>query len=393
MCGLVMLITKSKNGFTQDQQSIFNSLFYLSGGFRGSDGAGAFVVDNVGNVKMAKDACVVHDFLRTKEYDKLETSAYRDGWAMVGHNRAATRGTISDANSHPFVIDDKLVLVHNGTFNGSHHHIKATDVDSEAIGHALLEEPDVATALKQINAAYALMWYDVENRALKIIRNDARPLWYLETEGSYIYASEECFLDFVIKKFSLTSLNGPFEIASHHLNTYTLVKGKEVEFTEEKIDCKYVFQQQDHSQFYGNWVEYNYKDMFQQVIEHSRDHLPAMTHGDWVELKKNYDVVKHVEVKVEDLIDDGSRNVKGDYIMIGKTTDGTNIPAGFKLYNITLEDAIMAVDKVYSIMITSIAWKRVDELYPVDLKDPMEKWPGVSFIHGFGAKEVASEIH
>lgn len=415
MCGLVMLITKSKNGFTQTQQNIFNSLLYLSGGFRGADGAGAFVVDNIGNVKMAKDAAIVHDFLRTTEYDKLESAAYQDGWAMVGHNRSATKGAITDENAHPFVIDDKLVLVHNGTFNGSHKHIKDTEVDSEAIGHALLEEPDVAEALKKINAAYALIWYDVENKAIKLIRNNARPLWYLEIDSSYIYASEECFLDFVIKKFSLQPVQengGPFEIASYHLSTYALTKEKEVEFASEKIDCEYTFSQESYKYTgYMGWGanddgDYTpnhhanmrvYKDMFTQVIEHSRDHLPKVTYSDWIEVKKGYEHVKNVSVIISDLIDEdnkGNRSTKSDYIMVGHTIDGTNTPVGFKLYSVTLEEAIMAVDKVYSVMVTSVEWKRVDELYPVDQKTPMETWPGVSFIHGYGPKEIrVHEVH
>lgn len=410
MCGLVMLITKSKNGFTQTQQNIFNSLLYLSGGFRGSDGAGAFVVDNTGNVKMAKDAAIVHDFLRTPEYDKLETAAFQDGWAMVGHNRSATKGVITDENAHPFVIDDKLVLVHNGTFNGSHKHIKDTEVDSEAIGHALLEEPDVAEALKKINAAYALIWYDVENKAIKLIRNNARPLWYMETDSSYIYTSEECFLDFVIKKFSLVPLpkSGPFEIESYHLSTYTLTQGKEVEFESGKIDCEYAFSQENYrypgwGDWKGEYTPTNHyrgvnlcKNMFQQVIEHSRDHLPKVTYSDWIEVKKGYEHVKNVSVIISDLIDEdnkGNRSIKSDYIMVGHTIDGTNTPVGFKLYSVTLEEAIMAVDKVYSVMVTSVEWKRVDELYPVDQKTPMETWPGVSFIHGYGPKELKVTQH
>jgi len=305
MCGLVMLVTKNKNGFSQPQQNIFNTLFYLSGGFRGQDGAGVFVVDNLGNVSLAKDALRVHNFLNTKEFTELESLAYKDGWAMVAHNRAATRGGVSDVYSHPFVIDDQIVLVHNGTFVGSHKHIKDTDVDSEAIGHALLEEKDIGAALKKINAAYALMWYNIENKKLHVIRNDSRPLWYMELPDCYVYASEEIFLKFAVEKFGLKPLADPFEIAAHNLGTYTLLEdGYDTDNVD--IDCKYEYSQEEYGEGWwnryahqgGNHQQYDYgKSIFEEVAEYYKDKLPMIRHVDWALLRDKY--AKYTVIIVE----------------------------------------------------------------------------------------------
>lgn len=83
MCGLVMVITKNLNGFNAQQQDIFASLLYISGGFRRRDGVGVTVIDNVGNFQLAKEACSVDSFLFTKEYEELNSMAYKNGMAMI----------------------------------------------------------------------------------------------------------------------------------------------------------------------------------------------------------------------------------------------------------------------------------------------------------------------
>src|SRR5438445_324333 len=97
MCGLVLVVTKHKNGFNQTQNNVFTTLLYLSGHFRGRDGVGVVSIDNIGNVKLAKEAYTVDEFIRTKEFSELDRDAFQKGWAMIGHNRAATRGVVNSS--------------------------------------------------------------------------------------------------------------------------------------------------------------------------------------------------------------------------------------------------------------------------------------------------------
>jgi len=221
MCGLVGVITKSRSGFSGEQRDIFDMLLWIDT-FRGEDSTGAFVVDNLGNVKVAKEATYAPLYMGRKEYQDLRSAMFSTGWAAIGHNRAATRGDITDENAHPFVVDDNIVLVHNGSYNGSHKALKDVEVDSLAIAHTISEAEDVTEALRKVNAAYALIWYNQEEKSLNFIRNTQRPLWMMEYANGWIFASEEAFLQLVRYKFRLQNVVDPIELKEYVHHKFTL---------------------------------------------------------------------------------------------------------------------------------------------------------------------------
>jgi len=200
MCGLIAVISKSINGFSKEQQDLFNDLLYVDA-LRGMDSTGVFLIDNKGTMSLAKEASHAADFRRRKEYKDLLSKAFRNGSAMVGHNRAATRGSVTDQNAHPFVVDDRITLVHNGTLWGDHKKLADTEVDSHAIAHVLHEHGnDVEKAMQTISGAYALIWHDYTNKTLNILRNNDRPLFWVETNCGWVYASEHNFIAWALSR-------------------------------------------------------------------------------------------------------------------------------------------------------------------------------------------------
>lgn len=230
MCGLVSVINKNSNGLTKDQVDSFDMMLFLDQ-LRGKDSTGTFVVEKNGGMSMAKEASHATDFRTRKEYKDLCTLAFQRGSAIVGHNRAATKGTIIDANAHPFVVDDNITLVHNGTLWGNHKELADTEVDSHAIAHVIHEnDGNLEKALQSVNGAMALIWHDFKNQTLNFIRNSQRPLYCVETYNSWMWASEEGFLDFVLKRFKITTTSAITLLPEGVLSKYTLDNGK---FTNE----------------------------------------------------------------------------------------------------------------------------------------------------------------
>lgn len=195
MCGIVGYIANRKHGFNNNEVKAVKELLYINA-LRGIDSTGVFYVNNKGDTQTHKEVGESAKFLKSTEWESSEKELFRCGQAVVAHCRAATKGARTDANAHPFIVDNKIVLVHNGTYMGSHDHIAKTEVDSHAIAHAISEAgDDIAAGLRKVNAAYALVWYNTETSTLYAVRNKHRPLWFAQMEdGSMMFASEVGFL-------------------------------------------------------------------------------------------------------------------------------------------------------------------------------------------------------
>jgi hypothetical protein len=253
MCGLVGVINKLKNGFLDRQIAAFENLLYVDA-VRGEDSTGAFCVNNLGNVFIAKEAEDSNHFLKQQEWKDVRAKAYNNGWALIGHNRKATRGSITDDNAHPFWVQDKLVLVHNGSLIGDHKKLADVAVDSEAIAHTLANEPDVEKALQKINGAYALIWYDVQNKKMNVIRNKERPLFWIETDNAFYFASESAMLYFALWRNGAKITSKDFTatlFAEHELSSF----GVDGSITHKQLDCAYKAPPNENVYDMSNWRE------------------------------------------------------------------------------------------------------------------------------------------
>lgn len=236
MCGLVAVVSKSSSGFIKSQCEMFHELLYVDN-FRGDDSTGVFMVDRTGDLEMIKEASSAPDFVRRHEFDVMMRNTFSRGRAIVGHNRKATKGTINDVNAHPFVVDDKIVLVHNGTLYGDYKKLAGAgndvDVDSHAIAHIIHQKgDDVEAALQEVNGAYALIWFDMEKQTLNFIRNAQRPLHFLDTGTEWVWASEKNMLDWMVSRHNLKGTVA--ELKAGNLCSFHFTPGK-VEVQNKEI--------------------------------------------------------------------------------------------------------------------------------------------------------------
>lgn len=238
MCGIVGILSAYSNGFSCQESDAFQNMLAVDG-LRGDDSTGVFAVEHNGNVHIAKEASNAYTFLAKKEAKDVMHEILMRGAIAVGHNRAATRGAIVDSNAHPFWVNDEIVLVQNGTWLGDHKHVKNTDVDTECVAQIIAEEKDIKQALKRINAAYALVWYNVTKKELYLLRNKERPLYIAgTTDNGMVFASEAEIILFGASRAGLKLKEKPYLLADDTLVTIGFSEG-EWELTNTKVSTKY----------------------------------------------------------------------------------------------------------------------------------------------------------
>ena len=260
MCGIVGIINKNKYGFNKAEIDAFEIALFLDT-LRGEDSTGVFLVTNDGNVDIAKQVGTGAEFLKTQEWSKLRQRAMTSGWALIGHNRKATKGSITDENAHPFWVKEDVVLVHNGSLWG-HKSLADTEVDSHAIAHIIAEglekETDLETTLQRINGAFALVWYEVEKKNLRLVRNSERPLTHCHNKNAWFISSESGIMDFATKRAECKDMVAGSNFPVGNLHTWNLHEDKGCDLSYRDI----AFREPTQSIACG-WVSY-----FQERQEH-----------------------------------------------------------------------------------------------------------------------------
>lgn len=219
MCGIVAIICKNPTGLFAYDRDAFEDML-VANSIRGLDSTGVFGVSLRNEVHIVKQGIDPVNFFRAPSYKEWgnKIPQFR---VVVGHNRKATHGDISSTNAHPFK-EGHIVLVHNGML-WAHKDIKSdVEVDSHALCHGFADKGARET-LKEVNGAFALIWYDIKEKKLFLWRNDDRPLALVETSQNIYIASELGMLKWLLnrEKRSVTILREG-EIVTNTLYSITL---------------------------------------------------------------------------------------------------------------------------------------------------------------------------
>lgn len=191
MCGIIAVVNNSlpvldiRNYVKQGLQ--VDSL-------RGEDSTGVFVIDDKGDGTWFKKPIPGWDFVQMVPAMRVvDTHMPR---FVVGHNRAATRGSATNPQHiHP-VIHEDIMLVHNGTLNSTYSlNGENFGHDSSAIAESFHTKGELET-LELLQGSYALIWYNFRTSKLNFARNDERPLYlgYEKDNRGWYIASEENML-------------------------------------------------------------------------------------------------------------------------------------------------------------------------------------------------------
>jgi len=263
MCGLVSVITKGKNGFSQKEVEAFSQLLYIDQ-VRGRDGTGIIynVKKNKAHVRTLKAAYKSSIFVETKEYKEAERTLFNESNFVIGHNRAATKGKINVDCTHPF-REDHITLVHNGTLYEHNSLDKDAVNDSHAICSSMAKIGYKET-LKKIDGAFALIWFDTKERSLFLCRNIQRPLSIVECTTCFIIASEPNMAQFVANRNSLKVIKTievePKKVFKFNLEDMTKWEEEAVEYRPFYIAPTHTAPTYEGDKYLVNKKEYKYGD-------------------------------------------------------------------------------------------------------------------------------------
>jgi hypothetical protein len=189
MCGLVGVA-----GFIglNEEKALRNMLVFDT--IRGEHSTGIASVKSNGEVDVCKEVGNPYNLFYSKDF--IDTMKYFSR-VLIGHNRWATMGKIDKNSAHPFDLGH-IVGVHNGTLRNKHilDDSRFYDVDSENLYHHI-QKFGARDAIKNLNGAWSLVWWDKRDTTLNFLRNEERPMWTCTSKDTrtLLWASEPWMLE------------------------------------------------------------------------------------------------------------------------------------------------------------------------------------------------------
>ena len=225
MCGLYGIITVGKNGFTSKEMKVLADMMVMTS-LLGSDSSGMFAIDNKGwnkSPKIHRNLGDPYYFLHNEEIRApILDMLYKNGAAVIGHGRYATKGSVTLKNAHPFK-HKHITLVHNGTLFGETSEEKEAEVDSHHLCINIAEK-GYQDALTDTQGAFALIWHDADEGCIYIARNSQRPLHLLTVGHTRFIMSRDEGLEYIAKVHSLRGYTQPEPISYFKENIVYKIK-------------------------------------------------------------------------------------------------------------------------------------------------------------------------
>lgn len=121
---------------------------------------------------------------------------------LIGHNRAATMGSVDNERAHPFNYGH-IYGAHNGTVHMFDNLDKPDKdcIDSQAIYNHIANN-GIKDLWSKLRGAAALSWYDSKEDKLHFIRNAQRPLYFMYNKNKNVlfWSSEYEFITLATKR-------------------------------------------------------------------------------------------------------------------------------------------------------------------------------------------------
>jgi len=186
---------------------------------RGPHSTGLLGVTKAGSCNIFKKTGTPWELEQYKGHDKFWQPQHN---VIIGHNRFATQGEINHINAHPYQ-HEHLYGVHNGSLTNKWKLDDARDfdVDSDNLYHHMRLN-GLAHTVKLIEGAFALVWYDKQDKTINFVRNKERPLHMAYSkDGKTLFWASESWMLLVAATKTDVKLEDTFEFdtATHAVMT------------------------------------------------------------------------------------------------------------------------------------------------------------------------------
>jgi hypothetical protein len=254
MCGIVGVIstlsTIKGQKYDNDICHTFDNMLWADQ-LRGTDGTGVMALDSENKLQIAKVAGGFNALKAHKDSGKIINFTDMN-FFTIGHNRSATKGIKDNAaNAHPF-HEGNTCLVHNGTLHWVNQKFRdkdtKLDVDSKAATKAI-DELGIKAAVNEFSGAYAFVWINAKDNSLHVLRNDQRPLGYIQT-GNFVLLASEPSLAFWCAMRNNIKFEPGTKIQVFEPNKHYTWNAGELEFSVEPCERKYSYPTSGYSQGY-----------------------------------------------------------------------------------------------------------------------------------------------
>ncbi|WP_068547283.1 glutamine--fructose-6-phosphate transaminase (isomerizing) [Thalassotalea crassostreae] len=238
--------------------------------YRGYDSAGVAVVDSQNKL---------HRVRRLGKVQELSDAVQNEpcpGGTGIAHTRWATHGAPSEANAHPHLSSDNIVVVHNGIIENHEElrgklktlgYVFTSQTDTEVIAHLVHHEfkscdtllSAVQLATKQLDGAYGTVIMDANDKDKFIVARSGSPLVIGYGLGEHFIASDILALLPVTRRFAYLEEGDVAEITRQSVSIFD-ENGNAVEREIKESDATHDAGDK------GEYRHYMLKEIYEQPI-------------------------------------------------------------------------------------------------------------------------------